>query len=636
MTTSFYNGITGLKSFQRGIDIWGDNISNINTTGFKAKTPDYDTLFSDTLLSTLSSDKGFGSTVTTASLDMSQGSIVNSDNEFDMALAGEGYFSVKYKDQVLYTRDGSFTRDRDGYLVNNEGAYLLVASAKNIELKDGKYYVNRDIDTSNVIQNPKEPFFLPENLTMPGIATTEATLFANLKDDVPLITKKIANENVDLSAAYDNLAEPIQMQNNQDFYFSVGEPSIYKDGLITREICLEDDVKDGEDLVIDFSINGVNINLTVPDGSTKEEIQEALYKYITDPNNNIIQKLNDAGVSLSLENATLTLTSQEKLEILSNTSYIKSSLAEILRYNQDKTKENEFKTLGELLDLFQDEINKIYNNMEVGLRDGQIYIANHNEKEVAQIQILPTDHSNEKFMKNLGNLSNFVMPNSEVLSGKFYINSQTFGGYYFDKEGEKHDITYTFTKKSINGYNTIWEANIQTATSSITQDFIFNQDGKLIEPTTLTVDGMKLIFNLTSDLKIDLKSEFTQNGAPKGDLIKYDIEKDGRIIASFTNSTSATIGQIPIYHFINDQGLDRVMGNMFIQTSNSNDAFLYYDQDNNYIPGASVLSYALESSNVKMTEAMTQLIVTQKAFSAAAKTVTTSDQMIQKAIDMKR
>jgi flagellar hook protein FlgE len=136
--------------------------------------------------------------------------------------------------------------------------------------------------------------------------------------------------------------------------------------------------------------------------------------------------------------------------------------------------------------------------------------------------------------------------------------------------------------------------------------------------------------DVTNYTSVDVGTKFTQDGAPEGNLTKYDVLEDGRIVASFTNAVSVTLAQIPIYHFQNEQGLDTIGSNLFTPTSNSNDPILY-DKEH-----TKILSHALESSNVSFSQAMTELIVTQKAFSASAKTVTTSDQMIQKAIDMKR
>ena len=77
MTTSFYNGVSGMKSFQYGIDIWGDNIANINTIGYKEQIPEFSTLFSNMLNTTpLSSDIGLGTKLSSATINLQQGSLI--------------------------------------------------------------------------------------------------------------------------------------------------------------------------------------------------------------------------------------------------------------------------------------------------------------------------------------------------------------------------------------------------------------------------------------------------------------------------------------------------------------------------------------------------------------------------------
>ena len=122
----------------------------------------------------------------------------------------------------------------------------------------------------------------------------------------------------------------------------------------------------------------------------------------------------------------------------------------------------------------------------------------------------------------------------------------------------------------------------------------------------------------------------------EGYLKNYQIDSNGNIQAIFSNGRMSILGQIPIFHFQNDQGLESLGGNLFRNTDSSNHAILYTDQNGNYISGSLISSNTLESSNVDFSQAMTELIITQKAFSSAAKTVTTSDQMIQRAINMKK
>jgi len=175
--------------------------------------------------------------------------------------------------------------------------------------------------------------------------------------------------------------------------------------------------------------------------------------------------------------------------------------------------------------------------------------------------------------------------------------------------------------------------------NNVNNTFTFNDKGSLISPTTVTLSSPQNIDINLKDLTSYSKSNsngytFSQDGIAKGYLKEYNIVDDGTIYADFSNTKSVALGQIPVFHFQNPQGLESVGNSLFRETANSNKAFLY-EKDGTYLPGSKIHSYTIETSNVNFTQAMTELIVNQKAYSAAAKTITTSDQMIQKAINMK-
>jgi flagellar hook protein FlgE len=124
---------------------------------------------------------------------------------------------------------------------------------------------------------------------------------------------------------------------------------------------------------------------------------------------------------------------------------------------------------------------------------------------------------------------------------------------------------------------------------------------------------------------------------PDGNLLAYSVGQGGEIIANFDNGKSVTVAQVPLYHFQNDQGLERMGDNLYTASANSGDAFLSTDVTTNEpTNGAVILSQALEMSNVSLSESMTNLIITQRSFDANAKCIKTSDEMIQRAISLKR
>jgi flagellar hook protein FlgE len=637
MTKSFFNGITGLKSFQSGIDIWGNNISNINTIAYKQTQPEFASLFAETIkTSPITSDIGIGSKLDANSINLSQGNIINSDNPFDIALGGKGWLAVKAGDNIYYTRNGSFKRDLNGYLVNDNGNYLLVANANNIIKKENGYEINQNISTKNLINNPLSPIFLPSELTLPPTPTTKVDFFTNLNDNDKINYTTNAKEENDISALYSENGEDLKVRNSQSFVFGFGNPIEYSNNQISSEICINDDKVDGKELVFDFIINDKQINLTLPDGSKKSQIQQAL-----------VDKLKENEIDAAISKNGIKIFDKNKIILQSNNNNIPNIAAKKLIYNSNVTNENEFNTLKSLIDKLQTLANIENTELKVSLNNGKIEISNPTENTIHSY-LLETENSNKLFIQNLQKVANDIYPNTSNTSYTFKVNQQNFGGNIFDKDGNKDLLTFSFTKQKVLDNQTQWIGNIivKTADGKIINNtlktFIFDNKGNLISPKQIVINSPQQIqidlSRLTAYKKVNFLNNcyFSQNGTQKGELKEYNISEEGIIYAFFSNSKNIALGQIPIFHFQNPQGLESVGENLFKETSNSNKAFLYKDINGTYLPYAKVLSHKLETSNVNFAEAMTELIINQKAFSAAAKTVTTSDEMIQKAINLKR
>jgi len=136
MNSSFYNGVSGIKTQQFAMDVQANNIANINNSGFKGSTPEVSTLFSTTLTGAyfaLANDRGLGSQSQTTALNLEQGVLENTDSPFDLAIQGEGWFGVQGQNgKTYYTRAGSFSMDAAGSLVDANGNYLMATSGNNI------------------------------------------------------------------------------------------------------------------------------------------------------------------------------------------------------------------------------------------------------------------------------------------------------------------------------------------------------------------------------------------------------------------------------------------------------------------------------------------------------------------------
>lgn len=139
------------------------------------------------------------------------------------------------------------------------------------------------------------------------------------------------------------------------------------------------------------------------------------------------------------------------------------------------------------------------------------------------------------------------------------------------------------------------------------------------------VDGLSQFASPTSVAFV------TQNGAEVGELNAVRIDEQGYVIASFTNGQDRRLYQLPIATFANASGLDARSGNVYAQTDTSGEYNLRIAGHG----GAGVVApSALEGANVDLAEEFTKMIVTQRAYSANAKIINTTDQMLEELIRM--
>jgi flagellar hook protein FlgE len=122
MLTSLYTGVTGMDANGTGLSVVGDNIANMNTTGFKSSRVSFGDVLSETLTGGAgASQVGRGVRVSRVATQYAQGSFESTGNTLDLAVDGDGFFLVKSGNSQFYTRDGQFSPDKDGYIVNSDG-----------------------------------------------------------------------------------------------------------------------------------------------------------------------------------------------------------------------------------------------------------------------------------------------------------------------------------------------------------------------------------------------------------------------------------------------------------------------------------------------------------------------------------
>ncbi len=147
--SSMYTGVTGMTGQGEALSIYGDNIANANTTGFKVSRPEFSDVVAKSLKGVLGGNQiGRGTKLSAVNPVFSQGSLVQTESATDLAISGDGFFVVEGQDGRSFTRAGAFHFDKDGKLINADNYKVqgfLADSEGKITSKMGAISVDRTV-----------------------------------------------------------------------------------------------------------------------------------------------------------------------------------------------------------------------------------------------------------------------------------------------------------------------------------------------------------------------------------------------------------------------------------------------------------------------------------------------------------
>jgi flagellar hook protein FlgE len=123
-------------------------------------------------------------------------------------------------------------------------------------------------------------------------------------------------------------------------------------------------------------------------------------------------------------------------------------------------------------------------------------------------------------------------------------------------------------------------------------------------------------------------NELQQNGFPAGTLQSVSVNDKGRVVGSYSNSRTIDLAQITLANFNGVEGLKRIDGGAFVATDESGPP--------TYNAAGKIVGSSLEGSNTDIADEFTKLIVTQQAYSANTRVITTTNQMVQDMLNMMR
>ena len=540
MTRSLLTGASGLLAHQQKLEVVANNIANINTTAYKTQN----VTFSDLIYTDRSSAVGANGTIrggvnpiqigngvglAEVSQNFAQGVLSGTGAAYDFAIEGEGFF-VLQGSQQNFTRDGSFSIDSDGYLVDpSTGSQVQRVGA-----------VGEPINNETGFQDPGDTrILIPLGVSVPGNATTDAAFRGNLPASaVPALTE-ILTTSIPLTAS-DTPATNTTLLNDLDL-----NTSDYTTG---DSIDLFGTNADGTSFAVSLPVDATT---TIADlvAAADAAIDGASVGF--SPAGNILITADDPGdVQLDLQIADDT-------------------------FSVGGTRFSDASFIAETAGKDPDEV-------------------------VSTIQV-------------------------------------------YDTRGEPHAINVTFSKEDFNS----WNATFSPATPSTTMtdfeinDIRFSENGDFQAVNGLGDGDSNIRFNINTlagsqEVEFDLSdlthratnysATFDQDGFPPGTIVSINVGGDGTLSGIASNGRRVNVAQLAIARFSNNQGLENVGDNYYIQTANSGSPDIGSGQS---AGRGSIRGAQLESSNVDLALEFTQLIIAQRAFSASARSLTVATEVLQ-------
>ncbi len=557
MSRSMWSAVAGIKSHQEAMDVIGNNISNINTVGFKAGTASFVSVLSDTLSGATSPDSskgiggrnphqiGLGDTVATVSTSFSQGSIQSTDKTTDLALQGDGFFisSSDGGKSYLYSRNGELSFDASGNFEDPSGAIIQGWYADS----------NHKVDTASSIKGIK----IPQNLTVPAGVTKNITMAGNLNggdtitemspaqgktdingnpvnnpDDVGVLfdstgsaigigrsgdIAKFAAGTDAISGAYDINDNPITLTNTSKLTFTVNDAgTIYNyDSSTGTPLDLSSATYSGlvsdigtaakwggtapPDLTVTF--DAANGELKFGDNSTTNDITISNIATTGDTGSyfkNDLLNLQGGSSSSATISAGKSRTSLPFFSTNGDTlalSYDNGANYSGYTYTDSSTTSNSFNTLASLAGEIQTGANAVWGagNATANVDPATGSIQVTNDSGSNQ-NIGAVYSNNSKFATIMGTLSGIVPIGQSAATQPFEAATHKSSIDVYDSLGNKQTVTFTFRKER---YDTsTQESTWRWTASSPAPASITNDTG------TLRFDNTGKLVNVSSPLAI--------------------------------------------------------------------------------------------------------------------------------------
>jgi len=650
----FATALSGLAAASTNLQVIGNNIANANTTGFKESRAE----FGDVYNSQGPTVPGAGVRVTEVAQQFNDGNVESTQNNLDLALSGNGFFALGDRSDstsaTAFTRNGAFHLSPEGFITNDSGLFLMGGSPIGTSIEDG-FNLGApqaiQIDTSQGVPSATTSVDLKVNLDArdgipskaftgydPAVSagpdvdsynnSTSATIFDSL-GNTHTLTTYFVDETPDGAAtstwgAYTYLdgraittGSPATLDNPDPAVSTSLLGITSSDANTATGVAL---IADGN--ALQTSIANLDTALSALDA--------ALNALPGAPSATEIANVNSlAATADSLANATL---------ILANTADTNATAA-IALYPLTAAEAASAEAAVINAETFIDTV-----VTELGLSN---YVAATTASGNAVTQVatattettdMLTDANTETIAAELVAVplvagvsqQQIDAANAAAALPGATVSSVLLAASTAELVGTKIPMTFDSL-----GNLTADTTGTNSIGSNADDDFVFSNID--IAPLlALNVSASPLTFSINPTGSTQFASDFgvndlQQDGFASGNLTGVSVDKEGIVLARYSNGTSKPLGQVILGRFTNNQGLSKLGDTTWQESTSSGTVVLGVAGGNNF---GDISSSALENSNTDIATQLVKMIVAQQAYQANAQTISTEDEIIQRILQL--
>jgi flagellar hook protein FlgE len=637
MNRSLYTGISGLLGHQQKLDVVGNNIANASTVGFKRSRVNFQDAFSQTLRNAseptgtasgrVPMQVGLGVRVASIDRIFEQGNLELTGTTTDLAIYGDGFFVVQDGSGTYYTRNGAFQVNQLGALVTADGQAVLG--------------LNADAGGNLPAITELGAIVLPLDQVSAAQATTEVALRHNLGSGMTTSRAALASlaNSAGVTGVSGNAANGLGGTWNVTVTGAAATQSSFRGSNAAFPGALTSAMTLGSLGVTQFGTVNVSVDNGAPVAITGFDAETTLSEFMA------LIESQVAGVDITLDSGELVVA---RTHFGSGATY---------RVNLTESGSNALARL-----FGAATVNATNGTSSTLAASGAFTTSRGQVLAPVALALGEVDPTNGRVTEvlDLGGGGVSVLAANGLSAGAFRVDTEDTvhetSIIVYDSLGAPHTMGLSFTR-GVEPNSWHWEATLPPPANTMSGNRgmvrFTESDGSLASFTydnganALSFDpGNGAVVQLTFDAGsvggLDGLTQMAgsttllatgQNGRPMGTLSTVDFLDDGRIQGTYSNGDARTLAQVLVAEFTNPQGLKAAGGANFSSTGSSGLARL--GQPGTQLESV-VKSGYLEMSNTDLSKELTEMILAQRGFQAAARVISTSDTILGEVIQLKR